>query len=187
MKKDSKPIFIMTICIFIVIGIFSAVSIYSYQSVPMIDVSELPFGIAWGTAKPEAENMMSTQGHEKYDADVEYTQTTTYTLRNYQNMEGVNGYAILNFDESLGFDEAILDFRSADTANGMCAEGKVDQLYKSLKKSLNDGYETAPYNALEGYEYWQGENVFVTVYYQKQNQITIAYSSSDNIAERAAE
>ena len=187
MGKSLKPIVIMTVCILVAVGIFSAIAIYDYRNVPEIDVSESPFGIRWGTPKDEAESMMAALGHEKMNHSEEYTRESVYTIYNYQSMEGVSGCAVLNFDEALKLEEVILDFRSPNVSNGLCGEDKVELLCKSLKKSLNTHYKKMSYNGLEDYEYWQGENVFVTVYYQKPDVLTIAYSDNDSVAEYAEE
>ena len=183
MNKSAKPIFIVTICIVAVIAIFSAISVYNYQKVPNVDVSELPFGIIWGTSLEEAEKKMESLGYTKYVENEGSTQKIVYTVTNYHGMEGVNGQAFLLFDENFKCNEIILYFQSIDTANGMCDKNIMKSYYKSLRKSLNSQYEQVSNDYLEDYEYWSDDSVFITMFYDAPQSLTIDYADKNNITE----
>lgn len=187
MQKNSKPVIIMAIVILLVVVGFSAISMYNYQNVPEVEISESPFGIQWGADKEIVESAMSAQGYELKTSDVENPYRLVYILRNYQGLAGANGYAIFTFDESLKFTDVLLQFSSPDYANGSCEAKTVDMLYKSFCKTLNKKYEKMPYDSLEDYEYWKGENLFSTVFYLKSEAVLILYSQNDTIAEQTDE
>lgn len=187
MKKNTKPIIILAVVILLVIGGFSAISMYNYQNVSEIEVSASPFGIQWGADKESVEKTMAAQGYEIKESEKNNLYRMTYILSDYQGIEGANGYAVFAFDESLKFTELYLQFTTADYANGLCDTNTVDMLYKSFRKSLNKNYEKMPYNSLEGYEYWKGENIFTTLYYKPSAAVIVLYTQNDTIAERAEE
>ncbi len=187
MKQNSKSIIIMAIIIFLVVGGFSAISMYNYQKVPMIEITESPFGIQWGTDKEAVENTMAAQGYEWKASDEENANRMVYFLYDYQGVEGADGYAIFTFDESLILTDVLLQFTTADFANGSCSQDMVNMLYKSFRKSLDAKYEKMSYDSLDGYEYWKGENLFTTLFYQESEAVFVLYSQKDAVAERAEE
>lgn len=187
MKQSSKSITIMAIIILLVVGGFSAISMYNYQKVPMIEISESPFGIQWGADKGTVVNAMSAQGFELMERDEENDYRVVYLLHNYQGVEGADGYAIFTFDESFLLADILLQFTTSDFANGFCSEDKVNEMYKIFRKSLDAKYEKMPYDSLEGYEYWKGENLFTTLFYQKSESVLVLYTQKDSVAERAEE
>lgn len=187
MQRNSKPILIMAIIILLVVGGFSAIPMYKYHSLPTIEISEAPFGIQWQTDKETVVNAMSAQGYELMERDEENDYRVVYLLHNYQGVEGADGYAIFTFDESLILTDILLQFTTSDFANGFCSKEKVNEIYKIFRKSLDVKYEKMPYDSLEGYEYWKGENLFATLFYQKSESVLVLYSQKDTVAERAEE
>ena len=187
MQKNSKPIIILAVVILLVVVGFSAISMYNYQNLPEVEISESPFGIQWGTDKESVEQTMAAQGYEIKESEKNNPFRMTCILSDYQGIEGANGYAVFTFDESLKFTEVYLQFTTPDYANGLCDTNTVDMLYKSFYKCLDRKYEKMPYTSLEDYEYWKGENIFTTLYYQKSTAVIVLYTQNDTIAERAEE
>jgi len=187
MSSKSKPIIIMAIAILLLVVGFSAISMYNYRNVPEVEISESPFGIQWGADKESVESTMAAQGYQIKNTDAETPYRLVYILKDYQGLTGANGCVIFTFDETFKVTEVLLQFTTPDYANGLCNAEDINNLYKGFYKSLNKKYEKMPYNALEGYEYWKGENLFTTMYYESSMAVVVLYTQNDTIAERAEE
>lgn len=143
-------------------------------SQPIVDVSELQFGLEWGCGRAEVEMLMEEQGYEMSKSAVDTM--ISYSVDDFCGIDGANGYVAFVFSGEDKLRNVQYGFTSEE-AGGACNGETINYLIESIEKELNENYEKCSAKLdVEDYEYWLGEKTFVTYISEDSVRVVLAYT-----------
>lgn len=137
-----------------------------------VDVSELQFGLEWGTHREQVEKYMEEQGYETSKNTM--NTLISYNVEDFCGIEGADGYVAFVFSIEDELKDVQYGFTSTQ-AYGACSVEVIDLLTASFEKALNANYEKSFFD-FDGYEYWLGDKTFVTYLYEDSERIVVVYT-----------
>ncbi len=143
------------VAIIVVICILGLGYYYFSGKGPDLDISEYPNGVKWGTDRDTVESFFDSEaGYTKIEFDDGFNAYyLMYFVDDYLGIEGLNGIAVLSFDENQGFEGILYRFSVQGFPKYPTQSVSIENL-----EYLKNGVIKAHNRIYDGLEFYNGEN-----------------------------